>query len=586
MGQKIIAAADTTSSAAESRPGLRRRMADFFTEQRFVLAGFILSAILLTLMQAPYDISLLAWAAWVPFILACGPKAPARRLMISAYLVGLLYWLSSLFWLRLVTWPGYIVFSVVFGLYWPLLAVGVRFVRRRGWPLFAVAPLLFVGAEAWQGYLLTGFHWYFLAHSQYANLPLIQICDLFGTLGVSVLLAAGNGLVAQFALSRRRIWTLGNLAGLAVTFALVTFAMVYGQYRLTQSPQFTTEGPLVGSVQPIVPSNVKEEIGNGPKILNDLIAESRQCIGAGAVMVAWPETMVLAPMNPEFLTYLEPEANARQYQQQILDHSKAGSAYILFGAPGADIGIRNGQYDIVRQYNSAFLYRPDGTPDPKRYDKIHLVPFGEYIPFKHSLPWVYKSILWLTPYPYDYTLTAGSEHTLFTMDSQGRTWNFGVLICYEDTDPSMARRHVLDKDGRKRTDWLVNLSNDGWYVRYKDKQVRPSVELAQRTAISVFRAVENRVSIIRSVNTGVSCLIEPTGRIRDGYRAGSLPKEALDRQGVAGWFVETIPVDSRITLFSRYGRWIDIVLGVGLAIILTWAVMDDRRQPSFKGKKT
>lgn len=547
--------------------------------------GFVLSGVLLTLMQAPYDLSFLAWIAWVPFILACRPEMSTRRLVLIAYAVGAAYWLTNFFWLRLVTVPGYLIFSLVFGLYWPILAFVTRFVRRKGWPLFLTVPLLFVGAEAWQGHLLTGFHWYFLAHSQYANLPLIQIADIFGTLGVSFVIAAANGLIAQFAagIRRQRILILVNVFGGAAVAVLMVLTLGYGRYRLDQSARFLTEGPLVGSVQPNVPSNVKEEINNGPRILNELIGESQKCIDAGAVLVAWPETMVLAPMNPGYLSYLQPGANALQYHQQILDYSK-DNAYILFGAHGADVGIRNDQYDIVKQYNSAYLYRPDGTPDPKRYDKIHLVPFGEYIPFRQSLPWVYRMIMSLSPYDYDYNLTPGTDHTVFTFEAQEATWRFGVLICYEDTVPGVTRRHVLDEAGNKRVDWLVNLSNDGWYVRYKDKQVLPSVELAQRTAISVFRAIENRVSIIRSVNTGISCLIEPTGRIRNGFKAGSLPEKALARQGVAGWLADNIPVDSRVTCFGRWGYWIDLVLGLSLTIILMAAVRDNFRKRSVKGE--
>ena len=98
------------------------------------------------------------------------------------------------------------------------------------------------------------------------------------------------------------------------------------------------------------------------------------------------------------------------------------------------------------------------------------------------------------------------------------------------------------------------------------------VELAQRTAISVFRCVENRISIIRSVNTGISCLIEPTGKIRNGYRDGNLPQKAMARQGVAGWFVDTVLLDRRITFFSKHGRWLDVLLGSGWSLILLLSI--------------
>jgi apolipoprotein N-acyltransferase len=176
------------------------------------------------------------------------------------------------------------------------------------------------------------------------------------------------------------------------------------------------------------------------------------------------------------------------------------------------------------------------------------------------------------PYDYDYSLTRGTEYTRFEVKTDSQKYGFGVLICYEDTDPTVTRKLIFGENGCKKADWLVNISNDGWYVHFKERQVIPMVELAQRTAISAFRCVENRISIIRSVNTGISCLIEPTGKIRDGFAEGNLPKETMKRQGVAGWFVDTIPIDSRVTFFSRHGRWLDIVLGTGWSIILLLSI--------------
>jgi apolipoprotein N-acyltransferase len=320
-----------------------------------------------------------------------------------------------------------------------------------------------------------------------------------------------------------------------------------------------------------VPAWVKEEMDNGQKLLDDLISDSEKCFDAGAAMVCWPETMVLAPMNPDYLALCVMNSDPPRYHKQILEHTK-DRGYVLFGAHTAAIGIRDGSYAITDQYNSAFLYRPDGTADPKIYHKIHLVPFGEFIPFKKSAPWIYKMILWLSPYDYDYNLTAGTEYTTFEIDHAGKPYHFGVLICYEDTDPTVTRKHVLAEDGTKKCDFLVNISNDGWYVHFKDRQVIPMVELAQRTAISVFRCVENRISIIRSVNTGISCLIEPTGRLRNSYADGSLPEPVMERQGVAGWFVDSVPTDSRITFFSKYGRWLDLVLGLFWSIILILSI--------------
>ena len=551
------------------------------------LAGFALSSVLLTIIQAPLNVSFLAWAAWVPFMWACRPDISTKRLVLCAYVVALVHWIGNLYWLQIVSFPGYLAFSLVQALYWPLMAVCVRFVRRKRWPLFALAPLIFVGAEAWQGVLFTGFHWYYLAHSQYQNLRLIQICYIFGALGLSVLIALGNGLMADLIMYPKIKHTrfIGRLTsprfyGLVVFHVLLFATLFYGHYGLNEAPQHQSIGPRVGSVQPNVPSHIKEAIDNGPQILDDLIADSKQCIAAGAQLVAWPETMVLAPINAQYREYVYPDNDAAVFHQRIADYCKQQQTPTLVGASAAKVGFDadKNRHIITDQYNSAFLYRPDGSVDPQRYDKIHLVPFGEYIPFKKSCPPLFKMIMWLSPYDYDYNLTAGTDCTVFDLPTDGQTYHFGVLICYEDTDPTVTRKMVVDPQGQKRCDFLVNISNDGWYVFFKNNRIRPTVELPQRAAITVFRCVENRIAVIRSVNTGISCLIDPTGAIRSGYEAGTLPNAAMDRQGVAGWFVDNIPLDSRVTFFSKHGRWLDFLPAAAIIGIWILAIWDSRKQ--------
>ena len=562
---------------------LPKGIVHFFRNNTLTLLLMLASAFFLTVIHPPLNWSWLAWVAWVPFVLACRPQMKLRPLLICAYLAGLCFWFGNMYWLVIVTTPGYITFSFVHAFYWPLLAMCVRFIRQKNWPLFLAAPVIFVGAEAVQGWLFTGFSWYYLAHSQFKYLQLIQICDIFGTLGVSVLIAMANGLIAQYLLKQKMLLK-GWRVELAIFGALLAGTWLYGDIRLSETPDFQTEGPLLGSVQPNVPAYVKEEMDNGQKILDDLITDSERCFDAGATMVCWPETMVLAPMNPDYLALFTMNSDPPRFHQQIIEHAK-DNGYVLFGATAAAIGIRDGNYAVTDQYNSAFLYRPDGTADPKIYHKIHLVPFGEYIPFKKLAPWIYNMILWLSPYDYDYNLTAGTDHTTFEIETGDKKYHFGVLICYEDTDPTVTRKLVLAENGSKKADWLVNISNDGWYVHFRDRQVIPMVELSQRAAISTFRCVENRISIIRSVNTGISCLIEPTGRIRNDYQNGNLPKSAMARQGVAGWFVDTVPIDSRVTFFSKHGRWLDVLLGSGWSLILLLSIYNSWKHRKIKIKE-
>ena len=263
--------------------------------------------------------------------------------------------------------------------------------------------------------------------------------------------------------------------------------------------------------------------------------------------------------------------DSKAFDKALKEHSK-DTAFVLVGSYGGQIKQDDSE-PYLAKYNSAFLYRTDGQKDISRYDKIHLVPFGEFLPFRKSCRWLYNFLMKFTPYNYDYSLDAGSEYTVFEMAGQDREtqpYKFGVMICYEDTVPAIARRFAKDKRGQKRLDWLVNISNDGWFVRFKNAKVFPSTELPQHTAICVFRAVENRLAVLRSVNTGISCLIDSLGRIRDGYIAASpdFPATAMQRKGMAGWFLDEVPIDKRITFFSKYGQWLDFCCAVCLVSLI------------------
>jgi apolipoprotein N-acyltransferase len=205
-----------------------------------------------------------------------------------------------------------------------------------------------------------------------------------------------------------------------------------------------------------------------------------------------------------------------------------------------------------------------GKQSPLRYDKMHLVPFGEFVPFRRSVPPLYRLLMWFTPYEYEYTLTAGENPTRFDLQAMDRTLRFGVLICYEDTTPEVARKLVYGSNG-KTVDFLVNISNDGWFTRETPTGPVATAELSQHTAICVFRAVENRVSIVRSVNTGISTVIDPSGRICSNPAAGTLPVNTFDRQAVSGWFAQHVPLDSRSSFFGAHGRWLDFCCGIAFA---------------------
>ena len=530
---------------------------------------FIASAAILTVIQPPLAWGFLAWVAFVPLVIARSPRRKAGPQMLAAFLVSTLYWMANLYWMVPITIAGWIIFCLYTALLWPILVLGVRWCRARRIPLFLALPVFLVGIEQMQGLFMGGFLWRLLGHSQYRNITIIQIADIFGAGGVTFLVGMVNGLLAELIIagrssqSRRKTPFRGaQVAKIAIVAAAVAGSVLYGRWRINQTPQFIEPGPLVASLQSCVPQSIKStfEHETSKKIFDDLMVHSKAAAAAWAELIVWPETMVQATLNADVQAILPDLHPWKLLHTTLADHSKGG-AYILVGAYGGVLDQT--KTSLAEKYNSAFLYQPDGTRYEKHYDKIHLVPFGEVLPLKKIIPWFYDFLtkLKFIPYDYDYSLDYGSNNTIFEMSGPGgKTHKFAVIICYEDVVPYIGRRFALDDQGRKQVDWLVNISNDGWFVRFNDDSghVNPSTELAQHAAICVFRAVENRLSVVRSVNTGISCLIDSLGNIHNGSSAGTLPSNAMHRTGMAGWFADKMPIDRRITFFSKYGQCLDL----------------------------
>jgi len=548
--------------------------------------AFLTTAVMLTVIQPPFSLSFFAWFSLVPFILVCSPTTELKPLIIVTYIISFCYWLGNLYWVAPITIVGWLAFCLYIAVLWPLVAICLRFCRAKKIPLFLAAGILFVGAEQLQGFFLGGFFWRFLAHSQYQNIVLIQIADIFGTAGLSFLLAMVNGLLAELIIDAQRlrsIFKIKNLIKTAVVSAALVATFVYGRWRINQSPQFITQGPLVASLQSNVPQSVKRAALRGDaefaeqtsqQIFDGLTEKSKAAAEAGAQLIVWPETMVQAVLNERVLAILDPSHSYSIFDKALSLHSK-DTAYLLIGAYSGRPQIReDSTIHLAQKYNSAFLYRPDGQKDQKRYDKIHLVLFGEVIPFRKSFPYLFNLIMKFNPYDYDYSLDAGTEYTVFEMTvpegNESKVYKFSVMICYEATMPKIARRFVLDKKGKKQIDWLINISNDGWFVRFTDNRAVPSSELPQHAAICTFRAVENRVPVLRSVNTGISCIIDSLGRIHNSYIAASpdFPANAMLRKGIAGWFADKLPIDNRVTFFSKYGQWLGFCCAACFVVLI------------------
>ncbi len=579
-----------------------------------LLAAFAATAVMLTLAQQPIGWWPLAWVAYVPFILVClsesresSIKHRVSRLYLTAFAVSTCYWLGNIYWMSFVTVIGWLAFCLYTALLWPILVLSLRWCKNKKIPLFIAVPISVVGIEQMQGLFLGGFYWNYLAHSQFTNTTLIQIADIFGAAGVSFVVGMVNGLIAQLIICAKNLelktensekkqmslrlpfLILNSKFSIIVTVAVVVGTLVYGHWRINQSDTTVTPGPMIAAVQTNIPISVKKSFAAEKQIFDELLVQSDQCITAGAKLVVWPETMVQAILNRQVLRLLVDDHYYKTFDETIRGHAKKG-AHVLVGAYDGTPRYDAGNIRMAQKFNSAFLYKPDGNQSPQKYSKIYLVPFGEMLPFS-NIPLIHKLFLKMSPYDFDYTIDPGTEYTAFEMQPQdaNRTYKFSVMICYEDAVPFMARKFALDEKGSRRIDWLVNISNDGWFVRFEDGKVLPATELSQHAAICAFRAVENRLAVLRSVNTGISCMIDTLGQIKDGYAAGNLPRKAFDRKGVEGWFADTVPIDTRTTFFSKHGQLLDFACQLSVVVIIIAQIAErfflKRRTQGEKGSK-
>jgi len=260
--------------------------------------------------------------------------------------------------------------------------------------------------------------------------------------------------------------------------------------------------------------------------------------------------------------------DAQNWSQLFSDFAQREDAALVVGGMSLEKQPRS-SYPTELRYNSAFVY-PAGGGEPNRYDKIHLVLFGEFVPFRYTpyLHWFYVWMNGITPWGADgreYSLTAGSDWRIFSMHSRGRPdrqYRFGVTICYEDVIPQTFRKFAVGADGDKRIDFMLNISNDGWFGH--------GAQQGQHLVNCAFRAIENRVGIARSVNTGISGFIAPDGSWYDLVGNGSNGFEASMAAGGTGTRTATIRCCPLSTFYSRHGD----VFGLAIALLALAAIAD------------
>ncbi|MHC4343866.1 MAG: hypothetical protein ACYSUP_04205, partial [Planctomycetota bacterium] len=329
------------------------------TKDILMLSGpLAASALMLTVIQPPFSFAALAWIALVPFVLVCSPAAKPKPLALAAYLVSLAYWLANIYWVFPVTIAGWAAYCLYQALLWPILALALRYCRTKKIPLLLAVPVLFVGAERLQGLFLGGFFWRFLAHSQYQNIALIQIADIFGAAGVSFLIALINGFLAELVLAWRQktILTSRIFLKTALVFSALIGTFLYGYWRIGQSKKYVHQGPLIASLQSNTPQSVKRTFDKSEDIFDQLLIDSNAAANAGARLIVWPETMVQAILNTDTWARLDPTGENqlfdedKHFHRKLQEHAK-DTAFVLVGAYGGRLHRKPDDTPYLGRYN-------------------------------------------------------------------------------------------------------------------------------------------------------------------------------------------------------------------------------------------
>ena len=449
-----------------------------------------------------------AWIALVPlFIVALGTRP--RMAFVWGWLYGTVFFLMLLRWLNYtfqtfssipwpLTWGPTFLLSAWCGLYTAVVCGLMAWLAGRrsiGWAL-ASAPFLWVGGEWLRGHLLGGFPWGTLGYSQHLRLPVIQIAELGGVHAVSLVLVAVNAaLTGVFLLGWR-----SAVSGLALGGVLLGATLGFGVWRLGVPPP---AGELpVAIMQPSIEQPTKFDPDLGPVILKIYQELTRQAGAERPALIVWPETALPTVLrrDPGLLRMLS--TTSAEMRVPLL----VGSIDVVDGRPN-------------RFTNTAFLVTDRGIVG--RYDKIHLVPFGEYVPLSGVIGFVRGWAEFIAD------LEPGSRAFVFP----GPPAPFGVVICYEGIFPDLFREFV--NNGARV---MVNMTNDGWFGRTSGP--------GQHLAMYPFRAVEHRIAIVRAANTGISAFVAPTGQV--------VRHLGLYSRGVIS---DRIPLRQGRTLFTRLGDW-------------------------------
>jgi len=487
----------------------------------------MVSGALIALSFPNSGLSFLAWIALIPLLIALEGSSPrtAFRLGFTCGLcayAGILYWINILMTVYgHLPWAAsillYLILVAWLAMFFGLTSLVARAGERVGIKTAFSLPVTWVAADLLRSFLMTGSPWAMLGHSQYRTLPLIQIADICGVFGITLLIVLANVVLyrAMRAISGAGVpYPVKSALLLLILFIATLF---YGFSRLNAGTAKSAAPLRVAVVQGNIPQDVKWSPAFQDKTIAIYERLTREAAKNGLDLIVWPESAV------PFFFQDEPHQADR-----IRNLARELSTSMIIGSPAHE--LRNGKRVFL---NSAFMISPSGETTG-RSDKIHLVPFGEYVPLGRFFPFINKLVVGIgdfTPGEQAVPLTAGQTR-------------IGTLICAEAIFPELGRLYV--NNGARI---LANITNDAWFGR--------SSAPYQHLSIAAFRAVETRTPMVRAANTGVSAIIDQNGHISsmtslftEGYRTG----EVIPGSG-----------DSIYLKIGDAGAWLCVLLSAGIA---------------------
>jgi apolipoprotein N-acyltransferase len=507
-----------------------------------------LSGCLWFLAVTPFDLSALAWIAAVPMFMAIERTASFRLALFLGAWAGLVETAGGYYWLIDVMrrfadfpWIGaaavFLLFCASRAIIFLLFTGAVLAIRKRiRVPMTLLAPIAMVSCELLVPQLFPAGQWI----SQAWNPPVIQVSELTGPFGVTALLMMINGALYDLSLSPRA----ARYPAMAAA-GLLGAALIFGAVRMRQTDEIAARAPRlkVGLVQPNFAYTIDGEFSRDEALrqLTALQEQSRRLEKEGAQLLVWSEGAYPVAVPRDF---------SADFSADSLAMIRRGfSVPTLIGAE---------MYDAARgdAFNSALLLDRNGKV-AGRYDKVRLLAFGEYVPGIETFPWLRKFL----PAGAG-RFTAGSGPGVISLQGpDGDAWRLGPVICYEDILQGFIRGV-----GQLHPDLLVNLTSDSWFGA--------DTEPWEHLALAVFASVELRVSMVRAVNSGVSTLIDPNGRVTQKTYADDPYRHP---RGADGLLVTAPKMAGGHTLFVAVGNLFAYLCLAGTLVLLGVALVRTRR---------